>query len=169
MTALLERFVGQLGFVMGLVLRTQAFQDQNRFFDRRRFDFHGLEAAFQRGVLFDVLAILVQRGRADALQFAAAKRRLDDVRGVHRAFGGTGADDRVQLVDEQDDVFRAADLVHDRLDALFELSAVFGAGDHQREVEGDDFFVAQKLRHVAIRDFLGEAFDDGRFANPGFA
>ena len=35
----------------------------------------GLEAALQRGVLLDVLAVLVQRGRADALHFAALTAR----------------------------------------------------------------------------------------------
>ena len=63
----------------------------------------------------------------------------------------------------------AADLVHHRLDALFELAAIFRAGDHQREVEGDDFLVAQEFRHVAAGDFLGEAFDDGGLADAGFA
>ena len=154
---------------MRLVLRTQAFQNQDRFIDCRRFDFDGLKAAFERRVFFDVLAIFVQRGRADTLQFAPAKRRLDDVRGVHRAFGRTRADNRVQLIDEQNDVFRAANLVHDRFDSLLELSAILGAGDHQREVEGDDLFVAQKLRHIAIRDFLGEPFDNRGFSNSGFA
>ena len=99
-----ERFVGELRLVMRLVFRTQAFENQDRFVDGRRFDFHRLEAAFERGVLLDVLAVLVQRRRADALQLAAAERGLDDVRGVHRAFGRTGADDGVQLVDEEDDV-----------------------------------------------------------------
>ena len=94
---------------------------------------------------------------------------LDDVGGVHRALGGAGADDGVQLVDEQDDVLGAADFVHDRLDALLELAAVLGAGDHQREVEGDDSFVAQQFGDVAGRDFLGQAFDNGGLADAGFA
>jgi hypothetical protein len=115
-----------------------------------------LEAALERGVLLDVFAVLVERGGADALQLAAAEGGLDDVGGVHRALGGAGADDGVQLVDEEDDVLGAADLVHHRLDALLELAAVLGAGDHQGEVEGDDLLVAQDLRHVAVGDFLGE-------------
>ena len=63
---------------------------------------HRLEAALERGVLLDVLAVLVERGRADAAQLAARERRLEHVRGVDRAFGGAGADDGVQLVDEED-------------------------------------------------------------------
>ena len=110
-----------------------------------------------------------KRGRADALQLTAAQRGLDDVRRVHRAFGGTGADDGVQFVDEKDDVFRAANFVHHRFDALFELAAIFRARDHEREIERDDFFVAQKLGHVAARDFLREPFDDRGLADAGFA
>ena len=51
--------------------------------------------------LLDVLAVLVERRRADALELAARQRRLEDVGGVDRAFGRAGADERVQLVDEQ--------------------------------------------------------------------
>ena len=128
-----------------------------------------LEAAFQGGVFLDVFAIFVERGGADALHLAAAQGGLDDVGGVHRAFGRTGADDGVQFVNEQNDVLGAADFVHDGLDALLELAAVFGAGDHQGEVEGDDALVAQNLRDVAPGDFLGQTFDDGGLAHAGFA
>ena len=69
--------------------------------DRRLLDHHRLEAPLEGGVALDVLAVLVERGRADALQLAARQRRLEDVGGVDRAFGGAGADQRVQLVDEQ--------------------------------------------------------------------
>ena len=102
-----ERFVGELRLVVRLVLRAQALEDLDRLLDGRRLDLDRLEAALERGVLLDVLAVLVERGRADALQLAAGQRGLDDVGGVHRAFGRAGADDGVQLVDEEDDVLRA--------------------------------------------------------------
>ena len=44
-----------------------------------------LEAALQRGVLLDLLAVLVQRGGADHPQLAAGQHRLEHVAGVHRA------------------------------------------------------------------------------------
>ena len=65
---------------------------------------HRLEAALERRVLLDVLAVLVERGRADRAQLAAREHRLEQVGGVDRALGGAGADDRVQLVDEEDDL-----------------------------------------------------------------
>ena len=69
-------------------------------------DQHRLEAPLQGGVLLDVLAVLVERGGADAAQLAAGQGRLDQVAGRDRPLGRPGADDRVQLVDEQDDPAR---------------------------------------------------------------
>ena len=67
-------------------------------------DEHRLEAPGQGGVLLDVLAVLVERGGADAVQRAAGQLRLEQVGGVHRAVRLAGADQRVHLVDEQDDL-----------------------------------------------------------------
>ena len=99
---------------------------------RRLADVHRLEAALERGVLLDVLAVLVERGRADHAQLAAGQHRLEHVAGVHRALGRARADDGVQLVDEGDDLaVGVGDLLEHRLEALLELAAVLGAGDHR--------------------------------------
>ena len=71
----LDGLVGEFGLVMVLVFRPEALEDQDRLLDGRRFDLDGLEAAFEGGVLLDVLAILVEGGGADALQLAAAQAR----------------------------------------------------------------------------------------------
>ena len=100
----------------------------------------------------------------------ARQHRLDHVAGVHGALGGAGADDRVQLVDERDDLaLGVRDLLQDRLQALLELAAVLGAGDHRGEVESDDPLVPQSLGDVAFDDPRGEALDDGRLADAGLA
>ena len=90
--------------VVHLVALAQPAQDRDGVLDRRLVDQHRLEAALERGVLLDVLAVLVERGRADAVQLAAGQHRLEQVAGVHGALGRAGADDGVQLVDEQDDL-----------------------------------------------------------------
>ncbi len=74
--------------VMHFVFFLQAAQDGNRIFDIRLAHEHDLEAAFQRGIFFDVLAIFVERRSADGAQFSAGERGLQHVRGVDAAFGG---------------------------------------------------------------------------------
>ena len=102
-----ERRVLDANAVVDLVSLLQPAQDRDRVVHRRLRDEHGLEAPLERGVLLDSLAVLVERRRADAAELAARERRLEQVRGVHRPLGRAGADDRVQLVDEQDDLARA--------------------------------------------------------------
>ena len=97
------------------------------------------------------------------------QRGLEDVGGVDRALGAAGADERVELVDEEDHVLDAAHLGHDGLDALLELAAVLRPGDHHGEVEDDDPLLAQDLGDVALDDVLRQAFDDRRLADAGLA
>ena len=97
---------------------------------------HRLESPFEGRVLLDVLAILVERRRADRVQLAARQHRLQHVGRVDRAFGRAGADHRVQLVDEQDDLALGVDdLLEDGLQPLLELAAVLRAGDQRAHVE----------------------------------
>ena len=122
----------------------------------RLLDEDRLEAPLERRVLLDVLAVLVERRGADQAQLAAGEHRLDHVAGVHRAFGGAGPDDGVELVDEGDDLaLRVGDLLQHRLQALFELPAVLRACDHRREVEADDALAPQSLWDVAFDDPSG--------------
>ena len=131
---------------------------------------HRLEAPLERRVLLDVLAVLVERGRADRVQLAAGQQRLEHVRRVERAFGRAGAHDGVQLVDEQDDLSLGVDdLLEDRLQPLLELAAVLGAGDQRAHVERDDLLVLEAFGHVAAHDALGQALDDGGLADAGLA
>ena len=99
-----------------------------------------------------------------------ASAGLSMLAGVHRALGGAGADQGVQLVDEQDDpAFAVGDLLEHRLEPLLELAAVLGAGDQRAQVERDDALVLQALGHVAVDDALGEALDDRGLADAGLA
>ena len=82
----------------------EAAEDGDGILHRRLIHHHRLEAPLQRRIFFDVLAIFVERGRADAMQLAARQHRLEQVARVHRAFGFAGAHHGVQLVDEQDDL-----------------------------------------------------------------
>ena len=156
--------------VVHLVALLEPAQDGDGVLHRRLAHVDLLEAPLERRVLLDVLAELVERGRADHAQLAARQHRLDHVAGVDRALGATRTDDRVQLVDERDDLAVAVDdLLEDGLHAVFELTAVLGARDHRRDVERDEPLVPQALGHVALDDAPGQTFGDGRLAHAGLA
>ena len=139
-----ERRVGDAHAVVVLVALAQAAQDRDRLLDRWLVDENRLEAALERGVLLDVLAVLVERRRADRVQLAAREHGLEQVGRVHRALCRARADDRVQLVDEQDDLaLGVLDLLEHGLEALLELAAVLGTGDERAKVERDDALVLE--------------------------
>src|SRR5205814_6890585 len=123
----------------------------------------------ERSVALEVLAVLVERRRADRLQLAARESRLEDRRSVDRALGRTRADEVMQLVDEEDDVAPLHDLLHHLLQALLELTAVLRARDERSEVERVDLLALQELGHLARGDAGGEALDDGGLADAGLA
>ena len=165
-----DRRVGDLDAVMDLVALLQPAQDGDRALHRRLVDQHLLEAPLERGVLLDVLAVFVERGRADAMQLAARQRGLEHVARVDRAFGLAGADHGVQLVDKDDGAaFVGRDVLQHGLQPFLEFAAILGAGEQRRHVERQHALVLQRLRHFAVDDALREAFDDGGLAHARLA
>ena len=71
-----ERVVVDAHAVEDLEALLEAAQDGDGVLHRGFTHHHGLETALERGVLFDVLAVLVERRRADAVQFAAREEGL---------------------------------------------------------------------------------------------
>src|SRR3954453_400588 len=82
-----ERLVGDGDAVVGLVAVAEPLQHLDRVGDRGLGDLDRLEAALERCVLLEVLAVLVERGRTDRLQLASSQHRLEDGGRVGRALG----------------------------------------------------------------------------------
>ena len=165
-----DRRISDVHAVMHFVFLFQAAQDGDGVLDAWLVHQHLLEAAFERGVFLDVLAILVERGGADAMQVAARQRRLEHVAGVHGALGLAGADHGVQLVDEQDDPpLLLGEIVEHRLEALLELAAVLGAGNERAHVERQHALALDAFRHLAIDNAQRQALDDRGLADARLA
>ena len=129
---------------------------------------HGLETTFQSRVLLDVLAVLVDGGRAYAVQLAAGQHGLEQVARVHGAVGLARAHNGVQLINEQDDAaFRALHFVEHGLQTFLELAAVLRARNERAHVEGDELLVLEAFGHVALHDTVSKAFHDGGLADAG--
>jgi len=78
-----DRTVGNPHAMMDFVFFLEATQDGNCVFERRFRDENRLKPAGKRRVRFNMLAVFVQGGRADAMQLTARERRLQHVRGIH--------------------------------------------------------------------------------------
>ena len=168
----LDRLVLDPHRVVPFEPRAQVEQDVPRLLDRRLVDLHGPEAARERLVFLDELLVFAERGRADDADLAAREYRLEHVGGVgRRAERRTGANHRVDFVDEQDQVRPLLDLADDVLDPVFEHAAQHGAGDHRVHLEVDHLAIAQAHRNFLglELDAAGEPFGDRGLADAGLS
>ena len=140
--------------VVRLVAVAKPAQDIDGVRDGRLRYLNRLEAPLQRGVLLHVLPILVQRGRADGLQLTARQHRLEDAGGVDSALGSAGADESVDLVDEQHNVAAGLDLLQHLLQALLEIAAITAASNQRTKVEGVNLLIPECFGNVATDDGL---------------
>jgi hypothetical protein len=165
-----QRAVLDAHAVVHLVALLEAAQDRDGVLHIGRIHEHRLEPALQGLVLLDALAVLVQGGRADAVQLAARQGGLDQVARVGGALGRPRTDDGVQLVDEQHDLAGSlGDLLEQRLEALLELAAELRPRQQRAEIQGQDLAVLEAVGNVARHDAVGEPLDDGRLAHAGVA
>jgi len=119
-----QGIIGDAHAVMRLIAILETFEHLDGVLDRGLLDEDRRKAPLERRVLLDVLAVLVQRSGANALQFPARQGGLHHVRGVNCPLSGTGAHHCVQFVDEQDDLsLRLLDLLQGSLQTLLELAA----------------------------------------------
>ena len=158
--------VGDVDAVVDFVTLLQTSQDGDGVFHTGFADQYFLEAAFECRVFFDVLAVFVQGGRADAVQFAACQSWFQHITRVHRAVGFTRADQSMDFVDENQGitvVFRQ--IVQYAFQAFFKFATVFRTGNQCRQIQNQQAFVAQGFGHFAVDDALRQAFDDSGFTH----
>jgi hypothetical protein len=149
----LQRLVEDLHPVVLLHRRGDAAHHQDRLLLARLADLHHLEAAGQRRVLLDVLLVFRPGRGGHRAQRAARQRRLEQVGRVAGAGRAAGADQRMRLVDEQDDrLLRGLHLIDHLAQAVLELALHAGARLQQADVEAAQGDVLQGRRHVARGD-----------------
>ncbi len=113
-----------------------------------------------------MLAVFLVGGGADAAQRTARQCRLQQVGGIHRAArGGARPDHRVDFVDEHDGAGTGLDFLDHRLETLFEIAAIAGAGQERAHVELEHGAVLEHGGHVALDDLAGQPLGDRRLAH----
>ena len=126
----------------------------------------GLETARECGVLCKMLLVLAERRCTDDLHLAARKSGLQNICRIKRALGSACADERVNLVNEEDDVLRLNDIVHDILEPLLELAAVLCPRYERRHRQRDDALVLEEEGHLAVCDALGKPLCNRGLSDP---
>ena len=153
-----------------LVFVLDPAQDADRVFHAGFVDIDRLEPPLQRRVLLDVFLVFVERGGADAMQLATRQRGLEQIARIHAAFARASTDQRMHLVDEQDNLaLGALHFVEHRLEPFLELAAIFGARDQRAHVERHQRAALEAVGHVAIGDPQCKAFGDRGLTGAGFA
>ena len=100
----LDGLVGIDHVVVVLVAVLHVAQYLQRLFLSGWLHEHFLEAALQGTVFLNGVAIFVERGGTDALDGTTCQSGLHDVGGIHRARRRACSDERMDLVDKDDDV-----------------------------------------------------------------
>ena len=164
-----QRLIGDAHLVMRLVAWAEPLQDLNRLLLGWLGNDDLRKAPLKCRVLLDVLPILIERGGADALDLAARKRRLQDVRRVNCTLSGASANERVQLINKENGVARGAQLFKHLLQSLFKLAAILCSSDERTHVQRDDALIKEWCRDIALHDALGEAFGNRGLPNAGLS
>ena len=131
----IQGFVRQHHVMMIFIAAAQSLEDLKSFLGTGLIHFHGLEAAGECGILLNVLAIISQRGRADALQFSPRQCRFQDTGSVYAALRLSGADNVLKLIDKKNDRRIVTQLINDGLHALLKLAAVLGPRDQAADIQ----------------------------------
>src|SRR5439155_242007 len=104
-------------------------------------DFKLGNAPLDLSVLLDMLLIRVECGGTDTAQFAAGESRLQHVRGVDSAFGRACAHQRVELVNEENNLaVPLLDFLQHGLQAVLKFTAVFRPGNQGTQIKPHDSF-----------------------------
>ena len=140
--------------VMLLVAILDVMQNLQSLLVCSRLNLHLLESALKCTVFLNALAIFVQRCSSDALYSAACQSWLHYVCSIHRAWCSTSSDDGVNLVDKHNDVRITLQLLHQSLQALLKLSAIFCTCHNACHVEGIYALTKQHRTCVALLNQL---------------
>ena len=137
-----QRIVLNLHAVIDLIPLLQSAENGDGILNGRLTCHNRLETTLQCRILFDVFTILIQRGRPDAMKLASCQHGLEHVAGIHGAVCFACSYDRMQLIDEQNDVpVGCLDIVQNSLQTLLKLATVLRTCNQRSHVQGEDLLV----------------------------
>ena len=90
--------------VVYLITILQTTKNGNRILYGRFFYHNRLETTFQSRILFNILTVFIQCGRADTMKLTTGQHRLEHITGIKGSVCLACTDNRMQLINKQDDL-----------------------------------------------------------------
>ena len=87
-----------------------------------------------------MLAVLINSSSTDNLQFTTSQSRLDNIGRINTAFGTTGANNSVQLVNKENNPLILFNQLQQFLHTPFKFTSVLGACYQHAQLQGKDYF-----------------------------
>ncbi len=151
-----------------LVPLFQSTQDRNGVLHSWLVHHYRLETPLQSLILLDILAVLVESSCADTVELAPCQHRLEQIAGVHGSVSLSGAHDRVELIDEQQDLAVAVfDLIENSLQSLLELAPVLCTCNEGAHIQRENLSVLQAVGHVPCDYSQGKTLGNGGLSDTG--
>ena len=147
----------------------QATQYWNSIFHCWFIDHNRLETTFQCRILFNIHTILIQCRSTNTMQFTSGKHWFEHIAGVHSAIGLAGTDNRMQLINKQNDLsFTLLHFFKNRFQTLLEFATVFRTRYQGTHIQRKDLLVFESFRHISANNTLCQALNSGSLTNTGF-
>ena len=126
-----------------------------------------LEPPHKRPVLFEKLPeLLVGRG-TNTPDVPGGQRGLEQVGGIHGPAGGCSRPyDGMDFINEKNDIGAFLQLLHYRLEPLFEIPPIAGSRQQRAHVQRVNFHFPEDVRHLPLDDLEGQPLRDCRLADP---
>ena len=147
-----------------------AAQNGDRIFHRRLANKDGLKPARQGCIFFHMLAIFIERGGADAMQFAPRQRRLQKV-GASMAPSALPAPTSVCISSMNRMMPPSAAVTSERRPSSAPQihREIWPRQSSEPMSSASSFLSFRALRHIALDDAKRQAFGNGGLAHAGFA
>ena len=165
----LDSSLSVVDVVVLLVAVLKAVDDRNGVIVVWLADVDRLETPLKCSVLLDMFTILFCRSCTNDLDFSTRQRRLQDGCGIDGALCGAGANDGVNLVNEEDVILGFLQLSNNLLHAVLKLTAILRTSYQTCQVERPNLLTAQNVRNVAGSNELSQALNNSSLTNAGIS
>ena len=145
----LDGSLGVVDVVVLLVAVLKAVNNGNGVIVIWLTDVDRLKTPLKCSVLLDMFTILLCRSCTNDLDFSTRQRWFQDGRGVDGALCGAGANDGVNLIDEEDVILGFFQFSNNLLHAVLKLTAILRSRYQTCQVKRPDLLSAQDVRNVA--------------------